>query len=211
MKPLLLSFRLWRVWIMLSFLVVFCFAFTYLCFQQTIRLQTNIPLIESADNITVSLNNGTMPDAVADNSHIDLSTSISQYVIIYDENGNVLKSTGFLNNEAPKAPIGVLTNSKNLGINKVTWMPQIGVRQAVVVKPFKSTISGYVLVGRSLREQEKIVDMIFLDFVIALVVTEILLLLLALILSNISFVRREVMLNVDPLLVPNPKAVIPLD
>jgi len=77
-------------------------------------------------------------------------------VIIYDNTGKPLASSGFLNGEVPVPPMGVFEYVRENGENRLTWEPQAGVRSAIVVNKFTNdTGFGFVLVGRNMRETEK--------------------------------------------------------
>jgi hypothetical protein len=45
----------------------------------------------------------------------------------------------------------VLDYAKEKGINKITWQPKVGVRNAIVVEPYPH---GWILAGRSLKVVE---------------------------------------------------------
>jgi hypothetical protein len=66
--------------------------------------------------------------------------------------------TGYLDGKIPIVPLGVLENSKGKDYNFVTWQPKSGVRIASVSVSAKNY---YVLSGRSLKEVEKRIDLLF--------------------------------------------------
>jgi sensor histidine kinase regulating citrate/malate metabolism len=51
-------------------------------------------------------------------------------------------------------PNGVLDAAKTKGETRITWQPKKGLRFALVVKYFNDQNSGYVVVGRSIKEIE---------------------------------------------------------
>ncbi|GEM_PF-3869856 len=78
-----------------------------------------------------------------------------------------------LNGIAPVPSIGVFENAKIRGRNIFTWEPQSGVRVATVIVPYYTVEgggSGFVLVGRSLCEMERVIEEIAFDVLIGWIV-----------------------------------------
>lgn len=143
-------------WIPTAFIITALTGLVYISVQQTLRQSANDPQIQMAEDATALLNRGDALSFVVPQQKIDLAASLAPYVIVYNEQGSPLASSGYLNDSIPVPPIGVLTHSIGEKDNRVTWQPQLGVRQAVVVTHFSNTSqSGFVLAGRSLREVEK--------------------------------------------------------
>ena len=87
---------------------------------------------------------------------VDLAKSLSTFIMIFDNEGKTLISTAKLDGQTPSLPKGVLDAARKSGQNKITWMPKKDVRSAVVITKYSANSkTGFVLVGRSLREVEK--------------------------------------------------------
>ena len=82
--------------------------------------------------------------------HIDLATSLEPFVILYDSEGNPLRSTGYLDDTVPAPPAGVFAYLRTHPIDKITWQPRPGVRIATVAQRIDGPNPGFILVGRSL-------------------------------------------------------------
>ena len=54
----------------------------------------------------------------------------------------------------PKIPKGIFSATDKIGEDRVTWEPQKGIREAVIVTKFSGMQSGYAVAGRSLKEVE---------------------------------------------------------
>ena len=135
-----------------------CF-FTYVAVQQSYRMNANDPQIELAQNDAASLKSGAAPTDVVPAKTLDLATSLSTFTIVFDAQGNILASSALLDGKTPAVPVGILTSALKTGENRVTWQPRTGVRLATVVDAYQSaSSSGFVLVGRSLREAEARID-----------------------------------------------------
>lgn len=138
--------------------------------QQTIRLGANNPQIQMAEDAAANLERGDIPRSVIPNNNIDMASSLAPYMIVYDDNGEVLASSVELDGAVPNIPSGVLESVRDGREDRFTWQPKIGVRSAVVVVR-SSNPPGFVLAGRSLREVEILEDQIGRDVLVGWVAT----------------------------------------
>ena len=83
---------------------------------------------------------------------VDIAGSLAPFMTIYDDSGVPIASSGHLDGALPRLPQGVLDYARAHGENRVTWQPLTGVRVAAVVTRYSGQASGFVLAGRSLRE-----------------------------------------------------------
>lgn len=124
--------------------------------QQDMRQSANDPQIQIAQDVAAALSSGAKPDAIVPAIKVDISQSLAPYVIIYNDKEDVVAGNAVLDGAAPKIPAGILEYVKNSGEDRVTWQPRADVRSAIIVDRFQSSeLSGFVVVGRSLREVEK--------------------------------------------------------
>lgn len=132
--------------------------------QQVLRQGANDPQIEMATNLVAFLNkygvtDGLLQGALTTNgSSVDMAKSLSPFLIVYDDEGRALGSTGQLDGQAPSPPKGVFDYVRQHGEERVSWQPVLGsehgVRIAAVVERVNGNQPGFVLAGRSLREVE---------------------------------------------------------
>jgi len=144
--------NIFRVW--LPFAVVttaFC-ALVYISVQQVLHSGLNDPQIQMAEDSAYALNNGATMDAVVPADKVEMSRSLAPFIVIYDNDGKPVASSGLLNGQMPDYPKGALDNSKQSGENRVSWQPNSAVRVASVVVPFNN---GFVMAGRNMREVEQ--------------------------------------------------------
>lgn len=94
---------------------------------------------------------------------VDITKSLSPYVIVYDSSGKPVAGNATFNGNLPELPKGVFSYTKENGQDRFTWQPEAGLRSAVIVSYFNGINSGYVAAGRSLREVEKREDQLFLQ------------------------------------------------
>lgn len=128
----------------------------YVAGRQILRQSANDPQIAMSEDLAAQLVKGTTADGIMTSLTVDIAQSLSPYVILYDESGNVVASQATLDGATPSLPKGVLESTKRLTQNRVTWQPKPGVRSAIVVTYYVGpTKTGFILVGRSLREVEK--------------------------------------------------------
>jgi hypothetical protein len=137
-------------------LLVIIFATIEVTGQQMLRTGANDPQIQFAEDISVALQNGTEPKLIIpdETAQVDMAGSLTTYVLIYDNDGNVMAGNGRVNGGLPTPPKGVFDVARSLGQNRITWQPMPGVRSAIVIKHVPGDHPGFVLVGRSLREVE---------------------------------------------------------
>jgi len=151
--------RLWNIlklWLPIAIVTTALCALVYVVVQQSLRQGANDPQIQIAEDAAMALSNGQTTQAVIPTTSVDLTRSLAPFVMVFDNTGKVVASSGELHGQPPNLPFGVLDNAMENGENRVTWQPEAGVRIASVVVPYTANqvITGYVLAGRSLREVE---------------------------------------------------------
>ena len=162
-------------WLPFALIATCLSGLVYVAVQQVFRQSANDPQIEIAEESAAVLATGQPPQMFGTNSSIDISKSLSPFVIAYNEEGKAISGTGSLNGSLPVPPIGVLIASKKNGENRLTWQPQPGVRIAAIIVHYGGDKPGYVLVGKSLREIEKrestLMLYVFISWITALIST----------------------------------------
>ena len=144
----------------------------FLVGQQDLRLNANDPQVQMAEDLAGQLAAGKKAEEVVESKTVEISTSLATYVVVFDEEGKILKSQAVLDGKEIKIPKGILAYTKAFSEDRVTWQPRRGVRSAVVVSRFNTGKAiGFVMVGRSLREVEKKEDLLLIQVAIGWVVT----------------------------------------
>jgi hypothetical protein len=130
--------------------------FSYAAAQQAYRQSANDPQAVLATEAARALSGGAeIGNVLPSGGAVAIEASLSPYVIIYDRTGTPVSGNGSLHGSAPVLPVGVLAAAQEKGQNRLTWQPEEGIRQAIVVVPYQSATSGgYVMAGRSLAEAE---------------------------------------------------------
>jgi hypothetical protein len=153
----------------------------YFVNQQWLRQSANDPQIQLAEDYSSQLASGSALNIFYDLKLIEISQSLLPYVLVYDESGKLQFSSARLNGSIPVVPAGVLQYAKTHQVDKVTWQPKVGVRQAIVVKYYQGREKGYVVAGRSLTEVELREDTLTKQMFIAWIISGILLIVVELI------------------------------
>ena len=133
--------------------------------QQVLRQGANDPQIAMATDLAVYLNQYGVTDGLSQGALtargggiVDMAKSLSPFLIVYDDEGHALGSTGQLDGQMPAPPQGVFDYVRAHGEERVSWQPILGtghgVRIAAVVERVSGNQPGFVLAGRSLREVE---------------------------------------------------------
>ncbi|MCX6726358.1 MAG: hypothetical protein NTY75_00885 [Candidatus Shapirobacteria bacterium] len=123
----------------------------YIIGQQIRRQKANQPQIIMVETAKEKLANGAEITSVVPVKTIDMAASLEPFMIIFNENGEVATASVRLDGKTPTVPKGVLNYAKSKGVDKITWQPKAGVRNAIVVKPYPH---GWILAGRSLKQVE---------------------------------------------------------
>lgn len=140
-----------KLLLLFAFFITLTCGLVYATVQQNFRQSANDPQIQMVEDTTRALEAGASAQSLVGTSQIEIDKSLAPYMVIYDENTNVIASNAKLNNEPPKPPKGVFSFTKEHGQDRITWQPEENVRSAIVMQHYNG---GYVLAGRSLREVE---------------------------------------------------------
>ncbi len=156
MKTLLYTLKTTFRYYLLVVIVIIGFYFSlYAVVQQVLRQGANDPQIQMAEDAASKLAAGQSAQTIIPIEKVNIATSIAPFMMVFDANGTPIASSAQLNGQTPIIPSGVFDSVRQSGEDRITWQPQDGVRSAVIVTQFKGTSTGFVLVGRSLREVEK--------------------------------------------------------
>src|SRR5205814_1415818 len=134
----------------------------YVCGQQILRQSANDPQIQMAEDSAEFLKNniGNIGSEMG-GPIVDLRTSLQTFYMDFDDQGILIRTNLNLeqisheNNTQVTIPKGVLEYARKHGQDALTWQPLPEVRIAAVVVHYSGKNSGFILVGRSLREVEE--------------------------------------------------------
>ncbi len=156
------------------------FVTIYIGVQQNYRSGANDPQVKFANDINEKLQQGKDVESLFKDS-VDIAKSLSPFVVLFNNNGKPIRSTGFLDDSMIDLPPGVFDFTKSHGEHRVTWQPRPGIRMAMVIVSSNASQVGFVASGRSLREVEQreqnLVTIIFFGWIgcIALILLQALL------------------------------------
>ncbi len=142
----------------------------YLAGQQNLRMSANDPQIQIAQDTGQLLQQGDDPKVLVRQTQTELSQSLATFIMIFDNNGNPVTSSGLFFGKMLKPPTGVFGFAKKHLEDRFTWEPMEGFRFATVVTSYfgpGGKPSGFVLAGRNLREVEKREDQLLFNVFIA--------------------------------------------
>jgi hypothetical protein len=129
-----------------------CF-FTYVAVQQNYRQSANDPQIQIAQDTAAGL--GENSDIQLNvNTQKDISKTLSPFLMVWNNDKKLLLSNAQVKGETPTVPDGVFDYTRKNKEDRFTWEPQKGVRIAAVMEYYTGKHTGFVLVGRSLKEVE---------------------------------------------------------
>lgn len=121
----------------------------YLAGQQQYRSSLNDPQTQLVRDTARLVEAGVSPETLAPRgSAIEISESLAPWIVFYDSALTPTASTGLLHGVIPQIPAGVFAAADAAGEDILTWQPEAGVRQALVIRPMGD--EGYVVAGRSM-------------------------------------------------------------
>lgn len=144
-----------KTWIISATGITLVCGIIYVTVQQCYRLSANDPQLQMAGDAAFALSKGADPKMLTGSQAVEISESLSAYLVIYDTAGHQLASGANLNGSPLKIPKGVVAYVTKNGKDAATWQPAPGVRQAMVgvLSPGKH---GYIAFsGRSLSVVEE--------------------------------------------------------
>jgi len=151
-------------WIPLVFIATVLSVTFFLVIQQDLRESANDPQIQTAQETALAIAAGQPVLSVLPEQKVNISASLDPFIMVFGLNGQLIASSGTLNNTPPVFPASILSNAHSQGEESITWEPETGLRFAAVVLPFSGeNQSGYVVVARSLTEVERLENMLGLD------------------------------------------------
>ena len=150
----LLTRTFWR-WLPLAFLTTALCTLVYLAVQQVGRQFADEPQVQMARDAAAALAAGRPVESVVPAVPVDFGQSLAPFVMVLDEAGAVVASSGRLGGQARVVALGVLEHVRQSGEERVTWQPEPGVRVATVVVRRIDKGAGFVVSGRALRETEE--------------------------------------------------------
>jgi hypothetical protein len=137
-------------------LVTIVLGFSLVSGRQILRQGANDPQVQMATDAAAALGRGaSAPAIVSSGAQIDITESLSPFIMIFNSKGAVLQSSGVIKNTPPVLPRGIFSYLQKHGERRFTWTPAHGVRIAAIAIAVKGHGDGFVLVGRSLKEVKK--------------------------------------------------------
>ena len=122
--------------------------------QQLMRQSANDPQVQMVEDYGNQLASGSSLSIFNGLKMVDIEKSLAPYVMVYDDKKEMKFSSARLNAKIPEIPAEVLDSTRSHLENRISWMPETGIRQAIVVRYFQGNTNGFVVAGRSLREVE---------------------------------------------------------
>ena len=123
----------------------------YAAVRQNYRSNANDPQMQMVVDARNALNHGASPASLVPSQQLDIATRLSPYLTIFDSSGSLLSASATLHGQPIAPPSGEFASAKAESIDTVTWMPEPGIRSAIVVVPWSG---GFIVAGRSLTQVE---------------------------------------------------------
>lgn len=139
------------------FLLTFNCLLVYIITQQSLRLTANHRPLKIANDLAIKLEAGNKIEDVVSSDKIDISKSLSPFIMIYDTDKSLIMTSGLMGNVNPVYPSGVFGYVDQHKTDQVTWQTSNGLRYASVVISYSN---GYIVVAQSLIQTERLIGLI---------------------------------------------------
>ena len=144
--------RLIAIWCALMLAGVFSAGCAYVVGQQVVRQDANGPAAAIATEAVIAMGTEGQSAQEVVAGKTDVSSSLLPFVMIYDDNKNLIATSAGYGSEQYQFPVSALSTVSDSHDNRVTWQPQPGLRFATVAIKYRD---GYVVGAVSLREPER--------------------------------------------------------
>jgi hypothetical protein len=149
-----------RVWVgailILAVVTTAIFGAIYVVAQQIERQDANDSPSRLASQIVSELNSGGT-STLDSGPRIDLTTSLAEFYVVYDETDTAISGTGYVGSDLATLPAGVIDAARASGEDTVSWQPRPGLRFATVAVRSDHFV---VVAGQSLAPSESRTDAI---------------------------------------------------
>jgi hypothetical protein len=148
--------KTFSAWLPLSVAIVCTYGIMYLAIQQYIRLSANEVPQQIAEDIKEKLEQGLpVTEAIGSMENVNMEKSKAPFVMVFNAAGALTNTSASMGGVVAVPPGGVFSTAKQKGVNKITWQPKPGVRNATVTLPYAvNGHRGFVLAGKSLKGTE---------------------------------------------------------
>lgn len=146
---------LFLTWIVVMFIVTFTCLLIYLIMQQSLRLGANESPAQLAVETSMKLQEAQNIKNAIPAEKVDISKSLNTFVMVFDNNKNLIATSGVIGGNEPTYPKGIFDTVDRKGEYRVTWQPNLSLRFATVAIKYEN---GYIVTGRSLKETENLID-----------------------------------------------------
>lgn len=155
MHKSLISERVGKIWGIVAIGVTLVMIFGFVVGQQVFRMSANDPQAEIIDGVADALAAGQDPKALGTLAQVDLQKNLTPFIVAFDRDRKLLAGNGQVDGQTPVPPDKAFSKANQKGKVQFTWSPKQGVKIASIMRYYASgEISGFVLVGKSLREVE---------------------------------------------------------
>ena len=154
------------LWLPLALTITLLCLIVYVSVQQVLRLGANDPQIQIARDYADQKDSNLILKNIKALDKVDIDKSLNTFVMDFNQKGTLLESNGYFYNSTPQLPSGVFKD--NIVESKFTWEPESNVRIALVLE---KTNTGYIAVGRSLKEVEAREDQLGRDIAVGWIFT----------------------------------------
>ena len=123
--------------------------------QQLLRRGADQPQSQMVSLAASRLASGETPDKVIPPAYVELGRDLQPFLIFYNDRGEPLHGTGYLDHKLPAPPAGVFEYLRSHPTDAITWQPRHNIRIATVLERVNGPQAGFILAGRDMVLVEK--------------------------------------------------------
>jgi hypothetical protein len=123
--------------------------------QQLLRRGADQPQQQMVSLAASRLAAGEAPENVIPSAYVELGRDLQPFLIYYNDRGEPLHGTGYLDQKLPAPPAGVFDYLRSHPTDAVTWQPRHNIRIATVLERVNGPQAGFLLAGRDMVLVEK--------------------------------------------------------
>jgi hypothetical protein len=123
--------------------------------QQLLRKGADQPQQQMVDLAASRLAGGETLDQVIPPAYVELGRDLQPFLIYYNDRGEPLHGTGYLDQKLPSPPPGVFEYLRSHPTDAITWQPRNNLRIATVLQRVNGPQAGFLLAGRDMVLVEK--------------------------------------------------------
>lgn len=139
-------------WAPLAVVILSFFGAGYMATEYVIRSSAYDPQIQIAEDFARALASGEDVKKLVPDAQVDIANSLASFIVTYGDDFKPTKSSGNHDAQIPTPNKSVFDSAKTNSQHSMEWEAYDNINVAIVMRRYEGAQSGYVMVGRNIRE-----------------------------------------------------------